>query len=85
MGTVGASQSAKVGKLLKTKNGFRFDLTPETLLLPGAGVILIKDSTASYALKIDGEVAFSWDNGKNPKGSSSSMGGQTRSMNGCAN
>jgi putative heme-binding domain-containing protein len=67
-GTVGASQSAKVGKLLKTKNGFRFDLTPETLPLPGAGVILIEGSTASYALKIDGEVAFSWDNGKNPKG-----------------
>ena len=67
-GTVGASQSAKVGKVVKTKNGFRFDLTPKTLPLPGAGVILIKDSTASYALKIDGEAAFSWDNGKHPKG-----------------
>ena len=63
-----ASQSAKVEKLVKTKNGFRFDLTPKTLPLPGAGVLLIKDSNASYALKIDGQAAFSWDNGKNPKG-----------------
>ena len=67
-GTVRASQSAKVEKVLKTKNGFRFDLTPKTLPLPGAGVLLIKDSTASYALKIDGQAAFSWDNGKHPKG-----------------
>ena len=41
-GTVRASQSAKVEKVVKTKNGFRFDLTPKTLLLPGAGVLLIK-------------------------------------------
>jgi len=67
-GTVGASQSAKVDKLVKTKNGFRFDLSPKTLPLPGAGVILIKNSSASYALKIDGQTAFSWDNGKHPKG-----------------
>jgi len=67
-GTVRASQSAKVEKVVKTKNGFRFDLTPKTLPLPGAGVLLIKDSTASYALKIDGQAAFSWDNGKHPKG-----------------
>ncbi|MBP11879.1 MAG: hypothetical protein CL397_15865 [Acidiferrobacteraceae bacterium] len=65
-GTLRASQSAKVEKLVKTKNGFRFDLTPETL--PGTGVLLIEGSTASYALKIDGQAAFSWDNGKNPKG-----------------
>ncbi len=67
-GTLRASQSAKVEKLVKTKNGFRFDLTPETLPLPGTGVLLIEGSTASYALKIDGQAAFSWDNGKNPKG-----------------
>ena len=67
-GTLGARQSAKVEQLVKTKNGFRFDLTPKTLPLPGAGLLLIKDSTASYALKIDGQAAFSWDNGKHPKG-----------------
>ena len=38
-GAVRASQSAKVEKVVKTKNGFRFDLTPKTLPLPGAGVI----------------------------------------------
>jgi hypothetical protein len=67
-GTVRASQNAKVDKLVKTEYGFRFDVTPETLPLPGAGVLLIEKSTASYTLKIDGQAAFSWDNGKNLKG-----------------
>jgi putative heme-binding domain-containing protein len=67
-GTVRGSQNAKVEKLVKTEYGFRFDLTPETLPLPGAGVLLIEGSTASYTLKIDGQAAFSWDNGKNQKG-----------------
>ena len=48
-GTVRASQSAKVEKVVKTKNGFRFDLTPDTLPLPGAGVLHIEGSTARYA------------------------------------
>ena len=67
-GTVRASENAKVDKLVKTEYGFRFDLTPDTLPLPGAGVLLIEGSTARYTLKIDGEAAFSWDNGKNPNG-----------------
>ena len=67
-GTVRASENAKVDKLVKTEYGFRFDLTPDTLPLPGAGVLHIERSTARYTLKINGEAAFSWDNGKNPKG-----------------
>jgi hypothetical protein len=34
-GTLRASQSAKVEKLVKTKNGFRFDLTPQDASLSG--------------------------------------------------
>ena len=67
-GTVRANENAKVDKLVKTEYGFRFDLTPDTLPLPGAGVLHIEGSTARYTLKIDGEAAFSWDNGKNPNG-----------------